>query len=625
MDKPLVSIIALNFNQAQFLVESLDAIAGQTYTNFEIIITDDASKDESRVRINDWISKHPDLKVIKLFNDENSGLCKILNEAIKRSSGKYIKPIACDDILDPSYLEKTTELLMHSPEYSLVCTDMQLIDEHSVMLQASNWKYAGVIMDEQRINKLEEYTEGPFLNTPSLLFTRDLFDRLDGYDEDLVFEDWDFILRAKNIAKFAFIEESLVSYRMHSANMHKNIGRQVRYSMDIIKLLKKHLNTSDSIDFKIRKRICDEIFSILLIDEKEAISLWSGLYHDIKPKNNDTSQPLLSVLTSVYNSEDYIAHALDCVLLQTYTNIQLVIVTDPCTDRTIDIIKEYVAKDQRVVLIENTEHLGIISSFNRALDHCSGDYIARMDLDDLIHPQRFERQMDFLLTNPKEDVVSSWMKIFDEKKAIRNVTYRSDFDLNKITMLFYSPISHAASVFKASVLKNTGYIEDYKYAEDYDLWFRIMKNYRIAVLPEYLYLYRTHSNQVTNEKNLQIIRNSLRRIAVNLLGSIGVEYSDSELEFHLEYLMLNKAIDSPELFIQYDTWLGKVLDANRKSGYLAEQKFTDFVFTNYWQSYYLNFRKDLKYTELIKMLNSEFNQYGIKQKSKDIIKQVLNK
>ena len=104
---PFVSFIALSYNHARFLVETLNSIINQrTNVQFEIIITDDASKDNSVDLINSWIKENKgELQIKTIFNEKNEGLCKILNKAVSIASGKWIKPIACDDILDDSYLE----------------------------------------------------------------------------------------------------------------------------------------------------------------------------------------------------------------------------------------------------------------------------------------------------------------------------------------------------------------------------------------------------------------------------------------------------------------------------------------------------------------------------------------
>src|SRR5690606_35110164 len=191
---PLVSIIALNYNQSKYLIESLNSFVNQSYKNFELIITDDASTDDSREKILNWEIDFPEIKIIKCFNDQNLGLCKTLNKAISLSSGEFIKPIACDDVLETQYLDKVLSYFQSHTNIDLLCTDMKLISDRSEVLQESNWKYSGMDIKNKNINDFESYLRGPYLNTPSFIYRKSLYDKLGGYDEELAFEDWDFIL-----------------------------------------------------------------------------------------------------------------------------------------------------------------------------------------------------------------------------------------------------------------------------------------------------------------------------------------------------------------------------------------------------------------------------------------------
>src|SRR5690606_7138651 len=121
------------------------------------------------------------------------------------------------------------------------------------------------------------YLRGPYLNTPSFIYRKSLYDKLGGYDEELAFEDWDFILRAKRISEFGFINESLLSYRVHDSNMHRNIGRLTQYTVDIISLLKKHIGISAQTDEVLRNQISDELNTLLILDENKALQVWEEL------------------------------------------------------------------------------------------------------------------------------------------------------------------------------------------------------------------------------------------------------------------------------------------------------------------------------------------------------------
>lgn len=376
-------------------------------------------------------------------------------------------------------------------------------------------------------------------------------------------------------------------------------------------------------DKKRRLELADNIYSNLVVHESEAMNSWRTQEVDIKLKGDNL--PTIDVLTCVYNAEQYIGNAIECVLMQSYPNIHLVIVTDPCTDRTIDIIKEYQNRHSNITLIENPTHEGIIPCFNTGLKHCKNDFIARMDLDDLIHPIRFEKQMDFLNANPEIGVISCYMQIFNEKFEIKNVTYREDFDLQKITMLFYSPLSHAGSIFRAHVIQSIGYRDDYKYAEDFDLWFQIMNRFKTAVLPEFLYLYRTHSNQVTNERNLNIFKSSWFRIMQNLFNVMGLEHTDDDIKFHIDHVLLITDFANEEEWSKYHNWLEKIVTTNAKTGYFNQDKLVNFIYNGYWQTPFRNTASKLGFGTLVKHTFSLLNQQSSIQKIKYIIKHIIKK
>lgn len=373
----------------------------------------------------------------------------------------------------------------------------------------------------------------------------------------------------------------------------------------------------------IREQLADEIFAQLPADEEAAMLKWREGLNTLK--STELNLPVLDVLTCVYNAEKYIANSIENIVLQSYPNIHLVIVTDPCTDKTIDIIKSYLPKYPNIELVENTEHKGIIECFNIGLTHCKSDYIARMDLDDLIHPMRFEKQMKYLLSHPDVGAVSAWMKIFNEKHETKDVTYRDDFDLQKITLLFFSPISHAASIFKSAVLKSFGYRDSFKYAEDYDLWFQIMGKYKTAMYPEFLYLYRTHSNQVTNERNQQIIKDSWAVIMKNLFDAIGIVHTTEDIHYHINHCLLPKEAQNKEEWFNYSSWLNRIVDANSRTGFFNHEKLKQFLYMNYWSTGFNKFSKEMKAAEIFSQVFSPVNPSSFLSKFKTSIKHIFQK
>lgn len=372
---------------------------------------------------------------------------------------------------------------------------------------------------------------------------------------------------------------------------------------------------------KDRNKLANEITDLLLQDEKKGMSLWKE-HVDYLRINND-NLPEIDVLTSVYNGEEFVADALESILWQSYPNINLIIVTDPCSDRTVEIIKDFQNRYSRILLVENKERKGFIESLNIGLKHTNSKYVVRMDLDDLIHPLKFERQYEYLASHSDCDVVSTDMVIFNERHETKPVTFRADYEMHKITMMFFSPISHAASMFKGDVIRNLGYVTGYDYAEDYNLWTRLLKHYKTSVMQSPLYLYRTHSQQVTNERNKPKLIQTLRKIAADIMGNIGLELSEDDIAFYVDNIMLSGEFKNEEDFIRFDRIMQKVIKANRVSGFINEPKLKQYIFVNYWQSHFMKFLPGMKAEQFGQLYRSAYNLFGWKQRLKMKLKRII--
>lgn len=367
-----------------------------------------------------------------------------------------------------------------------------------------------------------------------------------------------------------------------------------------------------------RIEIAETIYAQLIAREDVAMDLWQSKIASLQLE--DKALPKLDVLTCVYNAETYVAHAIESVMWQSYPNIHLVIVTDPCTDNTISIIESYCAKYPNITHIQNKEHKGIIECFNIGLNYCQSNFIARMDLDDLIHPLRFEKQMNYLMSHPEIDVVSCFMRIFDEKCQTKEVTYREDMEMQKITTLFYSPLSHAGSIFRANVLQSLKYVEGYVYAEDYHLWYRILKHYRTHVYPEFLYLYRTHSNQVTNTKNTDIIRTSLLKILSKNLNDLEIEWTHDQALLFVNTMMLHFQKIDHQNWLKVNRLLEDLIQHNMQKRLFNDPKLKSFIYLNYWLPNFEHVFKNISFRELVLSIKSDCNLGSFKHNIKTILK-----
>ena len=136
---------------------------------------------------------------------------------------------------------------------------------------------------------------------------------------------------------------------------------------------------------------------------------------------------LVSVIMSNYNTpESYLREAIESVLNQTYADFELIIIDDCSTDNSLEIIREY--KDERIVVLENKENMGITKSLNRGLSVARGEFVARMDADDICFPKRFEKQVQFLKENPGyivcgagAELIGDWQGKYTNKVICRKI------------------------------------------------------------------------------------------------------------------------------------------------------------------------------------------------------------
>jgi len=195
--------------------------------------------------------------------------------------------------------------------------------------------------------------------------------------------------------------------------------------------------------------------------------------------------PLVSVLVSVYNGENFLGKAIESLVNQTYKNIEIIIVNDGSTDRTEEIIRSYMKKDERIILIENNKNIGISKSKNKALAIARGKYIAILGADDIAFPERIQTQVEFMESHAEIGVLSGNACIIDEAGNIqRQTNYPESHELIHWTMLIRtSPVCDTSVMFRKEIDNEpVFYDENYSVAEDFELWSRLIDKTRFQNL-----------------------------------------------------------------------------------------------------------------------------------------------
>ncbi len=223
-------------------------------------------------------------------------------------------------------------------------------------------------------------------------------------------------------------------------------------------------------------------------------------------------KPKISVIMSVYNGVRHVKEAINSVLQQTFTDFEFLIIDDASRDDTASLLEEYKNRDGRIKIITNQHNIGLTKSLNKGIKESRGAYIARLDADDICLPERFAKQVSFMENHPVCGMTSVWAEIIDDSGNYkRTIKYPTENNKLKKALIHYNPFFHSGLLVRKSVFDTVGlYDEDWKFAQDYELYFRISKKFDIANIPEVLLKYRESARSVTGSKNRKQISFVLR-------------------------------------------------------------------------------------------------------------------
>lgn len=217
----------------------------------------------------------------------------------------------------------------------------------------------------------------------------------------------------------------------------------------------------------------------------------------------------ITVGIPVYNGEKFIAKTLDSILNQTYKNLEIIVSDNGSSDKTVEIVREYIKKDRRLKLNQNVENLGYSGNLNKIIELSDSDYIAIYHADDIYEATIIEEQVKFLQENKELAGCFTLGKMIDENNNYiknkflfteSNIKENLIIDLKKYikTLFSYggSMLICPTSMIKKEVYNMlNGYDERLKYIEDQDMWIRILEKYELGILVKELINYRVHSNQ----------------------------------------------------------------------------------------------------------------------------------
>lgn len=209
------------------------------------------------------------------------------------------------------------------------------------------------------------------------------------------------------------------------------------------------------------------------------------------------TEPLVSIITPLYNSEKFIAETIESVLAQTYKNWEMLIVNDYSKDNGAKIVEEYVKKDKRIKLFNNEKNMGVSFTRNRAIDLSQGKYVAFLDSDDVWHKEKLKKQIKFMEDNNLSLTYTSYTKM-NEDGSLRG-TINVPKKLNYEELLKNCLIGFLTAMYKKEGLEDCKFMKSK--AEDYIFWLSVLKKIDFAYgIQESLVFYRVSNNSRSSNK-----------------------------------------------------------------------------------------------------------------------------
>jgi len=252
-------------------------------------------------------------------------------------------------------------------------------------------------------------------------------------------------------------------------------------------------------------------------------------------------QPLVSILIPAYNAALFISETIESTLLQTYTNIEIIICDDGSSDTTKAIIENYIFNHKNIILLTNVVNLGIAKTRNKLLDRARGEYIAWLDSDDIALNTRIEKQVNFLTTNPSIYAVGGGRILIDEfgnefsefKHSLRT----SSVGFNQLNIIFRNLFCNSTMMMRVTKQR---FNAEFPPAEDFEYWSRmiLIEKLKIINLPYIFVKYRIHSNNnssknpfrqlLLNDKIVTRNINSQNNFAIKNLNNLAINHHLSE-------------------------------------------------------------------------------------------------
>ena len=342
------------------------------------------------------------------------------------------------------------------------------------------------------------------------------------------------------------------------------------------------------------------------------------------------NEPLISIVMSVYNSEEYLDEAINSILNQTYTKFEFIIINDGSRDGSLDIIKKYLKRDKRIILVDNKINKGLVYSLNKGLDISKGKYIVRMDADDISLRERLEKQVNFMEQNSEITMSGTAAFVFkgNNRKVNKKLSVPTEVSKVKSKLFFENCFIHPTVIMRRDhICKYKLKYDDVKGAEDIALWIKMSKlNLKLDNINIPLLYYRLSKNSITSNenKNIENRYNVFKKYRSIQFEILGIEKIEKNLRILFE-IALDSYIKNIKFTLENKRdFLWEIVEKNKKIKYFEELCAKKYCLLCMRELNYDIYIKS-QFFKIFKVNKSYFYKEALKYITKNTIKKIARR
>ena len=569
----LISIVIPVYNAEKYLEQCLNSIKNQTYKNFEVILVNDGSIDNSESICKVFVESDTRFRY---YLKANGGASSARNLGLDNAQGKYITFIDADDWVDENHLEVLINNIKENNSDMAVSSIKKFdnVSRFKFRVYSNQEKY---LLNYNKLNREEFlvilprliHASNSYKIAVSKLFKKELLSDV-RFDESIVYgEDLEFFFKIyNNISSISYVDEVTYVYRLHNERTSSKFNQQ--YVEQVLLIYKKIYEKIEELGLPtIHYYTTIRDFLEFQKDFLENRVLFNEYQEFLETKEKSVTYPkdLISIIVPIYNVYPYLQLCLERIENQTYPHFEVLLINDGSRDNSKDICLEFAERDKRFKYIEQ-KNAGLSAARNTGILNATGEFITFIDGDDFVEPNYLEELYYTSLKNDSEIVVGSYKKFNEEDNNyyIHVFDYREEHYKHRELIENIAQIERRGIEFETSwgtlfhkrlfenVLFPVGKnIEDTR--TNYKLY---MESCKTTYIHKDLYVYRIRKrsliNTITENLLTDVLEALLERIAVLSLSGVDITEEKEMLKVRLNTRSkqaLDAGLENTEIYRRY--------------------------------------------------------------------------